>query len=355
MKVLIRMLASILPGVVVGLGVIAYLERDHLQEEWSALFGSQESTPHETAESEAVVPEVAEEPFSFVPERAESETVVEQTPKKSEPQPVAMTAPATPPSPEEDPARLVEELPALPEPQAESSPAIEAVAQTERDRPEKVAERASPVEAESVTTESTTALSQRRPVLDQVLGLEGGRQGAEQPSPLQQQFDYEVTDGFTPLSPGQVATISKPIEDLAKQFNPLSPSPEDPYGFDAERRRSDVWHVESLEPESQLQWLWNRGRQAFWEGDYELAVESYRSLLQDEPMNPDAWGELGNIYYAKKDWTRAVRAFGRAAAALIHLERLDEAEKILTVIRGIDPALADQLMADLSRQALKKQ
>ncbi len=340
MKVLIRMLASILPGVVVGLGVIAYLERDHLQEEWSSLFGSQESAPHEVAESESAEPEVSEAPFSFVAEQSDSEKEAEQMPR-GETQLAVVTSPTLPP-PAEDPVSQTEAQTIAPEPLSDSAPVQEAVPQTAHVEPEKVAER-SPVEAEQgAATESTT--TPQRPLLDQVLGLESA-----------QPFDDGVADGLAPLLPEQIATISKPIRDLAEQFNPVAPSADDPYGFDVERRRSDVWHVESLEPESQLQWLWNRGRQAFWEGDYELAVESYRSLLQDEPMNPDAWGELGNIYYAMKDWTRAVRAFGRATAALIHLERLDEAEKILTVIRGIDPALADRLAADLSRQALIKQ
>ena len=46
MKVMIRMLASILPGIIVGLGVIAYLERENLQERWAMYAGGGEVRPH---------------------------------------------------------------------------------------------------------------------------------------------------------------------------------------------------------------------------------------------------------------------------------------------------------------------
>jgi tetratricopeptide (TPR) repeat protein len=87
--------------------------------------------------------------------------------------------------------------------------------------------------------------------------------------------------------------------------------------------------------------LRNRGHQLFWEGNYDAAVESYQSLLEEEPMNHNAWGELGNIYYAKKDMVRAANAFVRAVTILNELGMRQEADKIITVIRGLNPQLAD--------------
>jgi tetratricopeptide (TPR) repeat protein len=166
--------------------------------------------------------------------------------------------------------------------------------------------------------------------------------------PVPQEFSEILVDQL-PVLNEKIATLSKPIGDLAKQFDPRNEAlQQHPVSGKGERAQPDVWQLGAVESESQLQWLWNRGRQAFWEGDYEGAVESYRSLLEEDTKNADAWGELGNIYYAKKDWVRAVRAFGRAAAALIEGGKVDEANKIIRIIRSIDPQLADKLEADLS-------
>ena len=318
---MIRMLASILPGVIVGLGVIAYLERDHLREEWSSVFGSHEEEIHQLeAEEEqadlttAAVIEEKPEPVPISSNMTELSATIFETEKveteKIETEKIEV---------EQSDLTLVE---------------LEQTKRTEL------------VDLQESIIEVDESTPSERPVLGDVLGL-----GKKE----QQLMDYEMTDDLQILPPEQIASISKPIQGLAEQFNPLQSSSQAPYGVIEEKRAADIWHVDSLESESQLQWLWNRGRQAFWEGDYELAVESYRSLLQEEPMNPDGWGELGNIYYAKRDWIRAVRAFGRAAAALIELDRADEAGKIVTVIRGIDPMLADKLSADLSYRAPKDQ
>ena len=311
MKILIRMLASILPGVIVGLGVIGYLERDSIQEEWSSIFGHHDTEEIHQDEHEKEEPSLA--------------ITVEPEDEDNKPLPVS-----------ELKSRIFKEDTQNSASIDESKIAEPPVAATEPE-PEKIA-----VEEGSAIGQSSEPLA-----LDEVLGLE-----KKQPTiSLSEMMDD------MPITAEQVIAMKEPMEKLAEQFSPLSSKSigSDPYGITAEQQRSDVWHIESLEEESELQWLWNRGRQAFWEGDYELAVESYRSLLQEEPMNPDGWGELGNIYYAKKDWTRAVRAFGRAAVALTLADRADEAEKILTVIRGIDPAMADQLSASLARQMLKKQ
>lgn len=318
MKVLIRMLASILPGVVVGLGVIGYLERESIQEEWASIFGHHDSEEVYHAEAEQ-----EESPLAII---------VEPESEEKKPLPVSELKSIIV---KED----IQNSVAVDEPKGSETPVLMAEPESEG--------------LEESSTKSDHSVSQvvapatEEPALDQVLGLE------------QQQNTISISEMMDdmPITAEQVVAMKEPMQRLADQFSPLSSDAtgSDPYGIEAEKRRSDVWHIESLEEESELQWLWNRGRQAFWEGDYELAVESYRSLLQEEPMNPDGWGELGNIYYAKKDWTRAVRAFGRAAVALTQADRVDEADRVLTVIRGIDPALADQISATLAQQMLKKQ
>lgn len=342
MKVLIRMLASILPGVIVGLGVIAYLEREHLQEEWSSLFGAHEIA----AEDHHEVPNrlsTAVDPFNYQEEPA---APVVTPVEKKQPEPKGI-APANMAPQQEIAAATIYPKPELePKVEVQPEPVVE------------IAEAAQPVEpptppvaikrVEPVVEKSNHPAA---PVLSEVLGLEE-RQTVHEPAVVEPSLPMamlEAADDLPQLPAEQIAAMTRPMEDLAARFNPLQTPQQDPYGVAAEKQRNNIWHIDPLDEAMDANWLWNRGRQSFWEGDYESAIESYRSLLQEEPMNPDAWGELGNIYYAKKDWARAVRAFGRSAAVLIQANRVDEAEKILTVIRGIDPALATQLAAELGQ------
>ncbi len=356
MKVLFRMLASILPGVVVGLGVIAYLEREALQEQW-LLYSTGQAPTHNDTLSQAA-------PYREGPIPSRKLDIPEQF----NPRPV--------PSPE-------------PEPAVSLAPGAQKLEKPERQLPQRSAQPS--VESANNNTQKTrpgTKISQ--PDLAEVIGLQQSKpkpaDSVEDPSDSlpseqfsQQQPEYPMVEtDSAPQTPGvqvvepapdkqglpiesegelvdqvadsvagldeSLASLGEPIGRLARQFDPRA-GQRPMVTEEAEQSGEAIWGVgeQHAEEESQLQWLWNRGRQAFWEGNYEQAIESYRLLLEEDDMNPDAWGELGNIYYANKDWVRAVRAFGRAAVALIGAQRVEEAKKIIQVIRTIDPDLADQL------------
>ena len=340
MKILIRMLASILPGVIVGLGVIAYLEREHLQEEWSSLFGAHEVAGEDHHDEAPHRVSTTVDPFNYQEEVAAP--VVEVVEKK---QPEAEVV--VPPKMDRQQELAAATIYPEPEPRVEFQPepaveVAEVTQPTEPPAPAVVVKKTEPVVEKSASS---------APVLSEVLGLEE-RPAVRQLAVVEPSLPtamLEAADDLPQLPAEQIAAMTRPMEDLAAKFNPLPAPQQDPYGVAAEKQRNNIWHIDPLDEAMDANWLWNRGRQAFWEGDYESAIESYRSLLQEETMNPDAWGELGNIYYAKKDWARAVRAFGRSAAVLLQTNRVDEAEKILTVIRGIDPALATQLAAELDQ------
>lgn len=325
MKVLFRMLASILPGVMVGLGVIAYLERDALREQWLAFSGQshllEEAHEHE---AESALPPLTEVPIKGLsPQEEVAVAPVEETIEPSPaPEPVAIQLPAKP-----DLAAVIGLQPKVEQPIPFKAP--EPVVM------EPVAPAATAVVAPVVPAVKPVA---EAPKLSQPTMTSAPVEVVEQPPVT------EMAEVVTALPEQMVARAAAPIASLAEQFNPLSAGE-----ALAKLPQQEIWKIgpEESEAESHLQWLWNRGRQAFWEGDYELAVESYRSLLEEDGRNPDAWGELGNIYYAKRDWVRAVRAFGRAAVALKEAGRQQEAEKIIQVIRSIDPTLAEKLMEDL--------
>ena len=332
MKVLFRMLASILPGIVVGLGVIAYLEREHLMELWSG-----EPVSSDEAPSPPVVAAVPQNTFqaptpsidSSAPVKVEAKTVRQVPPSDTEQTPLRS---ASEPEPEQKSVQDTQSTFAAPD--LAEVVGLEPVKQQEKVQ---VGERAGK-ESVAIKQEQT-----------------GQPMPASQASQLaalleQQRRVAEVLEGELPALAEKIASLSKPIEDLAKQFDPASGQSPHNKMPEHQQQSEDVWEVVDTTPESEIKWLWSRGRQAYWEGDYDLAIESYRSLLQEDPKNPDAWGELGNIYYAKRDWVRSVRAFSRAAVALYQQGRVSEAEKITAVIRVIDPEFAMALQQDFNQR-----
>ena len=77
-------------------------------------------------------------------------------------------------------------------------------------------------------------------------------------------------------------------------------------------------------------------REAFWLRDYETAERNYRELTRLQPDNPDAYGELGNIYFSQGKWDEAGVAYYEAAIRMVEGKRLDDARNLLNIIRGLD-------------------
>jgi hypothetical protein len=133
--------------------------------------------------------------------------------------------------------------------------------------------------------------------------------------------------------PAQVATRSAPpaVEPRvsmppAGEAYPTGPAPS--YGAQ-----------ETSEPDRLLA----AAREAFWEHDYEGAVKNYLALTELQPDNPDAYGELGNIYFSQGKWPEAGAAYYEAGVRLVSNKQLEQARELLTVIRGLDSKLATQL------------
>ncbi len=110
---------------------------------------------------------------------------------------------------------------------------------------------------------------------------------------------------------------------------------------------TSVWAMPEQFGEPAGGWLLNRARQAFWEQDYRAAVEAYRQLITEQAsvsgVDPGVWGELGNVYYALRDTSRAAQAYARAEQAFREAGNREEAGRLLEVIRGLDATLATQI------------
>jgi hypothetical protein len=86
-------------------------------------------------------------------------------------------------------------------------------------------------------------------------------------------------------------------------------------------------------------------REAFWMHNYEEAEKKYRDLIALEPDNPDGYGELGNMYFTRGNWQQAAEAYFNAGERLIQSGRLEQAEILVEVIRGLNGKQADELEA----------
>ncbi len=89
-------------------------------------------------------------------------------------------------------------------------------------------------------------------------------------------------------------------------------------------------------------------RKAFWGGDMEEAEKVYRKLTESEEIDPNTYGELGNVYYAQGKWQEAGRAYYEAAVRLIELEQPYQVNYLLRVIQGLDSESAEKLKQKIS-------
>jgi len=87
-----------------------------------------------------------------------------------------------------------------------------------------------------------------------------------------------------------------------------------------------------------------RARNAFWRGQLDEAVSSYQELVNTNPADPNAYGELGNVYYAMGNWEKAGDAYYEAAKRLIKRNQTEQLEYLLRVLHGLNEEKAKKLM-----------
>lgn len=100
---------------------------------------------------------------------------------------------------------------------------------------------------------------------------------------------------------------------------------------------------EGLEPLA----LWRAARSAAWQGDTALAIKRYRALIARQPNNPDAYGELGNLYVQQGQWPSAVDLYYKAALLLDAAGQPMMAGRLQRIMRGFDHKKADDLYRKL--------
>ena len=91
-----------------------------------------------------------------------------------------------------------------------------------------------------------------------------------------------------------------------------------------------------------------KARKAFWHGDLKASEKSYKELVEHEELDPNAYGELGNVYYAQGKWQEAGKAYYEAAVRLIELKQPYQVNYLFRVIQGLDAESAEKLKQKMS-------
>jgi tetratricopeptide repeat protein len=92
-------------------------------------------------------------------------------------------------------------------------------------------------------------------------------------------------------------------------------------------------------------------REAFWLHNYDDAEKNYHALIELEPQDPDAYGELGNMFFSQGRWEEAAAAYYEAGVRLVKEGRPEPARELVNVIRGLNGKQADDLEKLLSSAA----
>ncbi len=84
-------------------------------------------------------------------------------------------------------------------------------------------------------------------------------------------------------------------------------------------------------------------RNAFNKGNISTSEKLYLELTRLEQDNPDAFGELGNVYYSQGKWDKAGQAYYEAAVRLIAEGHYNQVSYLQQVISGLNAEYAEKL------------
>lgn len=86
-----------------------------------------------------------------------------------------------------------------------------------------------------------------------------------------------------------------------------------------------------------------QARQSYWQRDVNAAIENYRLAIKADPNQPDAYGELGNIYLSQGRYREAAEVYYEAATRLLEDGRGRQALPLLHIMYRLDPERASRL------------
>ena len=151
---------------------------------------------------------------------------------------------------------------------------------------------------------------------------------------------YEVKEKIVvaQVKSAQVDTKDKKIEVIKATASPVAET-EIPVAND-----SEVLPVEVKDSDTSSERdLLISARNAFNNGKLIQSEKLYLELTQMEQDNPDAFGELGNVYYSQGKWDEAGQAYYEAAVRLISKGKRNQVVYLQRVITGLNTEHAEKL------------
>jgi len=102
------------------------------------------------------------------------------------------------------------------------------------------------------------------------------------------------------------------------------------------------------EIEKDVDYLLN-ARKAYWDKDYQKAIELYQNEISKNPDSADLLGELGNIYYSLNNYDVASSHYLNAGELFLKTDDQVRAKQIYNILMSIAPDKA-QLLLNLKNQ-----
>ncbi len=152
----------------------------------------------------------------------------------------------------------------------------------------------------------------------------------------------ETTTPTSPSSSPSIATVTTDRNQSEQKVRPWSQQEAPSYPLPKENKTP-----ESLSTSQQI--LLMAARQAFWQGDYPVAVADYRALIDAVPNSPALYGEMGNVLWRAGQGVAAGHAFAQAANLLLQEQQYQRAAALIPILSRLDPSAAQKIQMDLSR------
>ena len=89
--------------------------------------------------------------------------------------------------------------------------------------------------------------------------------------------------------------------------------------------------------------LLRAAREAYWSNEYDRSIEFYQVLIQKEPNNLAAQGELANVYWWQGNTQKASELFSQLAPKLAAQGRQQEALNMKLYVDMVNPTLAKSI------------
>ena len=250
------------------------------------------------------------------------------------------------PAPEKAVVSAAADEPAATEPVAVAADVAEDSSEAREAAAEPGAEPAPPVaQAPVAAPPPATDLSRYRPLVEE--GEVDGEPASE-PVPDSESTALAPAPGDTAELPvASETTADSQAEKLGTTADVVTESQQPEASTETTPAPSDDNTVSSSgEAQEQLR---TAARSAFWRHDYEQAERDYKALAELDPADPNAYGELGNVYFSQGKWDLAADAFYEAGVRLNSKGEGSRARELLVIIRGLNPEKAQQLEQQLNQ------